>query len=247
MAADNSAPTAAASGSRRDRLREQLVGDARAVAREILVSAGPTGLTVAAVARRLGVSPPALYRYFDGKDGLVRAVYDDLVTDLIAFVRAAMDRQDPADLDSRLHAGATAVFTWSLENPGAFELLMGAAYPAAAESQGEIPRALIRELGALFARPFEELSRRGRLADVPTEEEIAPELRSQLTRYARTIGTDLPLGAVKLLFVCWRQLYGVLSMAVNGHLAYAFGDDGYQAVYEDMVADLLRRVGTRSG
>ncbi|MFI8201590.1 helix-turn-helix domain-containing protein [Streptomyces sp. NPDC085937] len=58
---------------------------------------GIHGLTLAAVARAVGVSPPALYRYFAGRDGLVRALHGDLTAErsLRRSCRTATGRRRP--------------------------------------------------------------------------------------------------------------------------------------------------------
>lgn len=226
--------------SRRERLRLQLVRDARSIARDITAASGLEGLTVAAVARELAVSPPALYRHFDGKDGLVRAVYEDLTADLITAVEDAVRRQDADDMAAKLHAATRAVLTWSRAHRGAFELLMGSAYPVAAKSEGEIPQTMSRELGGVFADLFTVLWHQGTLT-YPADDEFPPVLRKQLETYRNAFRPDLPLGVAHLMLTCWRQIYGVVSMTVNGHLAFAFDD--YDALFEDMMASLLGLLG----
>ncbi len=41
---------------------------------DLVRTAGPTGFTMAGLARSLSVQPPALYHYFAGKDEVVRAM-----------------------------------------------------------------------------------------------------------------------------------------------------------------------------
>ncbi|MFF5969943.1 TetR/AcrR family transcriptional regulator [Streptomyces sp. NPDC012769] len=229
-----------ASGTRRQRQREQLLLDTRRAAREIAAAEGIDGLTLAAVARAVGVSPPALYRYFDGRDGLVRALYSDLTAELISTVSVAVDRQDADDLSAQLHAASLAVFDWSVANRAAFDLLMGSAYPKASRAGGDVPQAIARELGGVFAVPFEELWRHGGLA-FPADDDIAAALRSQLEAYRAQVCPHLPPGVAYLMFTCWRQIYGLTCMAVYGHLDYAFTD--YRALFDDMIVGLLERLG----
>lgn len=226
--------------SRRERLREQLVRDAKAAARELTASEGIAGLTLAAVARRVGVSSPALYRYFNGKQGLVRAIYDDLTGELISTIEEAVGRQDADDISAKLHAATRAVLTWSVANRAGFSLLMGASYPAAAASQAEITQVIPRKLGALFGGLFADLWQSGRLK-FRQDEEIAPDLLRQLDTYRQTIRPDLPLGVTHLMITCWRQIYGMVNMAVYGHLAFAFED--HEALFEDMMEYLLALLG----
>ncbi|NMI54258.1 TetR/AcrR family transcriptional regulator [Streptomyces sp. RLA2-12] len=227
-------------GSRRERQREQLLTDTRRAARKIAATEGIDGLTLAAVARAVGVSPPALYRYFEGRDGLVRALYDDLTAELISTVVAAAERQNADDLSAQLHAATFAVFDWALTNRAAFDLLMGSAYPKASKSGGDVPQVIARELGSVFAKPFEQLWRHGGLA-YPTDDELPVALRGQLEAYRAQVCPHLPAGVAYLMITCWRQIYGITCMAVYGHLDYAFDD--HRALFDDMIASLLGLLG----
>lgn len=229
--------------TRRERLRAELERDAKAAARRITEEEGVEGLTVAAVARAVGVTPPALYRYFDGRAGLVRAVYDDVTADFIDTVSRAAARQDPDDASAQLHAATRAVLDWSLAHKAGFDLLMGAGFPKVAAEDG-IPLVILRELGGLFGRLFARLLREGRLS-YPAEEDIAPDLAPQIRVYRDIIGLELPVGVALLMMTCWRQIYGLLCLAVYGHLRVAFGD--HLPLFEDMMDDLLGLLGlTRS-
>jgi AcrR family transcriptional regulator len=231
---------ATGTGSRKERLRDELVQGARRAARDLIAAKGLDGVTVAAVARRLQVTPPALYRYFDGRRGLIGALYEDLTAELIRGVEEAVRKQPADDISAKLHAATRAVLTWSVTNRHEFALLMGESYPAAAESETEIPRVLTRELGGVFSELFTELWRGGGLVFC-TDEQIPPALRRQLDTYRRAMRPELPLGVARLMLVCWRQIYGVVCMAVYGHLAFAFEE--YDEMFEDMMVDLLALLG----
>lgn len=64
--------------------REQIAG----AALEILARAGPKGLSVGAVARRLGLVPSAIYRHFGGKDEMVAAALAQFRDRMLENVRA---------------------------------------------------------------------------------------------------------------------------------------------------------------
>lgn len=226
--------------TRRERLRAELERDARAAARRITAAEGLDGLTVAAVARAVGVTPPALYRYFDGRAGLVQAVYDDVIAEFIETVATAMRRQDPDDISAQLQAATRAVLDWAVANKAEFDLLMGAGFPKAAGSGEDIPVVIARELGSLYAALFGRLWREGRLT-YARDEDIPAGLVPQLRLYRDAFGPELPLGVALLMITCWRQIYGVLCMAVYGHLSFAFGD--HLPLYEDMMDHLLGLLG----
>ncbi|WP_245737870.1 TetR/AcrR family transcriptional regulator [Streptomyces sparsogenes] len=227
--------------TRRERLRAELERDAKAAARRITAAEGVEGLTVAAVARSVGVTSPALYRYFDGRNGLILAVYDDVMAEFMQVVGGAVERQDPDDISARLHAATRAVLDWSMANPAEFNLLMGAGYPqAAAASAEDIPQAISRELGGMFGQLFTRLWREKGLAH-PSDEEIDPALVPQLRTYREVVGLDVPIGVVFLMLTCWRQIYGMLCLAVYRHMSFALSDP--VPLFEDMMDRLLGLLG----
>ena len=54
--------------SRRERARAATFGEIKRTARRVLVRSGPDGLALRAVAREMGMTAPALYRYFDNRE-----------------------------------------------------------------------------------------------------------------------------------------------------------------------------------
>jgi AcrR family transcriptional regulator len=234
--------TTSATMPRRVKLREQLIRDAKAVAREHIATHGVDGLTLTGVARRLGVSPPALYRYFDGRQGLIRAVYDDLTADLADTIEAAVQRQDRDDVAAQMHAATRAVLTWTLANAAGFSLLMGAHYPAIAEAEAGMPTVILQSLGDLFGEFFVRFAQSGQLR-YPADDEIPPALIPQLKIYRESVKPGLPLGVAYMMIYCWRQIYGILCMATHRHLAFAFDDP--EPLYEAMIVDLLAHLGVK--
>ncbi len=95
-------------------------------------------------------------------------------------------------------------------------------------------------MGGLFGQTFGQLWRRGILS-YPSEEDVEPHLWSQVTAYGRLMQHDFPPGVAMVMITCWRQIYGLLCMAVYGHLATSF--DSYLPLFEHMVDDLLAQCG----
>ncbi|MBL1093457.1 MULTISPECIES: TetR/AcrR family transcriptional regulator [Streptomyces] len=226
--------------SRRERLRAELERDALAAARKLIASEGVEALRLSAVAREVGVTPPALYRYFEGKAGLTLAVYEAVTRDFVAIVASVAGALDPEDFRGQLYAATRAVLDWSVANPGEFDLLMGAGYARLVASGRHVDQVLVRELGGLFGQTFVQLWRRGILS-YPSEEALEPHLRAQVAAYRRLMGHDYPVGVAMVMITCWRQIYGLLCMAVYGHLASSFDD--YLPLFENMMDDLLALCG----
>jgi AcrR family transcriptional regulator len=112
---------AVAAPDRRARRRQETIDEILAIAVQVMTEDGVNGLSLSEVARRLGVKPPSLYKYFDS----LHAIYDELFRrgqlEHLAVMRAAME-EAPAGL-AALSAGLRASGHWCLEH-GALAQLM---------------------------------------------------------------------------------------------------------------------------
>ena len=61
---------------RRQRRRQETIEQVLDVAVEVMADQGVAGLTLGEVARRMGIRPPSLYVYFDGKNALYDALFE---------------------------------------------------------------------------------------------------------------------------------------------------------------------------
>lgn len=118
-----------------------------AAGREIIESGGPSGLTMHAVAERVGVRAPSLYKRFRDRDALLAAVAE-------ATVLALTERLDAAGDD--LSALARTYRTFAHAQPEGFRLMFTASAPEAALHRSSEPilracAALVGEADALAA------------------------------------------------------------------------------------------------
>src|SRR3954470_16049020 len=82
--------------SRRDRVRADTFREIKRTARQVLVDNGVDGLALRAVARQMGMTAPALYRYFSSREDLVENVVADLYDELCAVLETVRDAAEPA-------------------------------------------------------------------------------------------------------------------------------------------------------
>lgn len=101
-------------------LRQELVDAAAAALRE---TGDENSLSMREVARRAGVTPPAVYLHFPNKEALVDAVLRDRFTALLIRLRdATAGVPDPA---VSLRAGCLAYLRFAAEDPGSYRVLFG--------------------------------------------------------------------------------------------------------------------------
>jgi AcrR family transcriptional regulator len=237
--------------SRRDRVRAATTQEILQTARGLLVEEGPEAISLRAIAREMGMTAPALYRYFSSHEDLLRSVVGNIFGDLTTHVRAAIHAAADAAGDDvsaedlmalKLLAGCREFRVWAIEHVPEFGMVFGTKVPGLdiemlhADHGDECGF----RFGQMFLDLFGELYRK-RPFPIPTDEEIAPALRSQLERYRDVTGTTMPLGALQTFLRCWVILYGSVGLEVSGHLRFALDDAA--PMFELMLIDLAQMVG----
>jgi AcrR family transcriptional regulator len=221
----------AAPVSRRDRLRAETFREIKQTARRVLVDQGVGGLALRAVAREMGLTAPALYRYFDNREDLVEHVVADLYAELTDVLEAARDAARPATPGFQLLEASRAFRAWATTHHAEFGLLFGSAGeraldPGELHGYGDRPAQLA---GQRFGGVFAELVARIHLErgfPVPGDDELEPALQEQLRTWCAKLPVPLPLGVMSVFLSCWIRLYGMVCMEVFGHLRFALDDAG---------------------
>jgi AcrR family transcriptional regulator len=152
--------------TRGQRQRRALVGDIVEEARRQLEAGGPSGISLRAVARAVGMSAPSLYTYFPSLSHLYTELISQSYRDLAAAVEGALRRTSKADLEARLLAGPRAYRRWSLSHRQQFNLIFFdqiSGYQAPPEGPTvEAQTMALRPIAAAYAaacqRTVEELS-----------------------------------------------------------------------------------------
>jgi len=132
MSADSAAAHASAGAlrppDRRARRRQETIAEILDIATEVMTEEGVNGLSLAEIARRLGVQPPSLYKYFPS----LMAVYDALFrrgqAEHLAVMREAMAGAEPGL--AALTAGLEASGAWLLANRAIAQLMFWRPVPS---------------------------------------------------------------------------------------------------------------------
>ncbi len=225
---------------RRERLRAQLERDIKGAARRLLTQGGVESLTLAAIARELGITAPAIYRYFADLQDLIRDLARDLVTELVEHIQSRMEAVPEDEPGVRLALAVREFRAWTLEHHAEFSLLFGTPAQAAGTAQHDLTRDWVCRLTWVFGEPFTALWQRGELS-VPAEEEIEPALLDELARYRESAHLDLPLGGVLLFLSCWNRIYGAVCQEAFRHFGFTFAD--FTPMFENVLRELCDQLG----
>ena len=216
----------------RERYRAQVRREVKQAALRQLAESGPGGVSVSAIGKQLGVSGPALYRYFASRDELLTELvidaYHDLAAALSAAASAVAGRAPGPDPRARLEALARAYRSWALAQPHRYRLLFGPplpGYDAHAQQLVEAAQAAMNQLLGIL----------GELGDRPAAPPPQP-LADQLTAWAQEHDPGIdPATALRAVLV-WSRLHGLVSLEIAGNFASMGVDPGQ--VFEAQLATL---------
>jgi AcrR family transcriptional regulator len=226
--------------TRRERQREQTYVDLVQAARELLAEGSE--LSLRAVASRMGLTAPALYRYVASYQELIDLVafeIDKAATALMAEAAEALPADDPA---GRLVVSATTFRRWAHEQPREFSLVFANPITDTSSARRELLTAatsghyfhdLLIQIWEKHPFPHPDLS------------DLDPMVAGALEDPQIPIDIDkVPEGHRGMLWVfirAWAALYGVVTLEVFGHMDPRIIESG--AMFTTMMAEWLPQFG----
>jgi AcrR family transcriptional regulator len=176
-----------------------------------IADGGPSALSLNGIAKAMGMSGPAMYRYFASRDELLATLvtesYDDLA-DTLSDAALNARRKAP---EGRLRAVTHAFRAWALAAPHRYRLVFGSTYGSGALDPARIIPPADRAMGVVLSA----------LADLDTASPPPPDdtiLRRQLEQWgenrAATVRDDT--GSLLLGLLTWTRLHGIISLEIEG-------------------------------
>jgi AcrR family transcriptional regulator len=207
--------------TRRERLRAATLAEIRSTGRRLLVEEGASAVTLRAIAREMGMTPAALYRYVESHEDLMVLLGVDIHDELTETLEKARDALPTDAAPDRLLACARKFRRYALTHPNEFQLVFTNPLPdLMVPCEGPLEAAAQR-MGQVFAGLFIELVQRGFMS-MPVPEDVDRELLAALAEASKNY--DMPTPLLVCFVQSWTMLYGCVCMEVFGHLAWAMDD-----------------------
>lgn len=212
---------AAPASSPRARYREQTRAEIKAVALRHLAQGGASAVALTHVAKEVGLSGPALYRYFASRDDLVNALVRDAYDDATAAVLEAADglSGEPA---TALRQLADAYLDWAVAEPHRYLLIQGTPIPGYAAPPDTVGRA--RAVMGPFVKVF--VAGRPTGAVQPIVDEMAAWVLKDAAaaawlREQTGLDPDDARAGTALAgqVLAWSHLHGTVGLEVSGQYA----------------------------
>ena len=225
---------------RRARVRQATVEEIKAVARAQMAAEGTAGVTLRAIAREMGMTAPALYRYFGSRDELVTALVTDAYDALADAMEAAVAEVPAGGHADRMLAAFAAFRRWGLRHPTEFALVFGSPIPGYQAPEATRPAG--ERYTGLLLRLLAEAHRAGVLRRGRLDMRVPAALERQLVAFRERQGVaDLPVPVLAFALSAWVRLHGVVALEVFGHLRPAVGDGA--PLFEQEAGAILRQAG----
>ncbi|MBM9507845.1 TetR/AcrR family transcriptional regulator [Actinacidiphila acididurans] len=208
----------------RGRYRAQVREEVKRHAWEQIAAAGASALSLNAIAKQMGMSGPALYRYFASRDELITELIRDAYRSLADTFRA----RARADAGSKAGAGADlgdlahALRGWALDDPQRYFLIYGTPVPgyrAPEDTTRTASEIMAVILDACAAAPAGSPGSPASPAEKLPTTHPSP-FDAHLDAHRAWAGPHpAPSSALHRALLFWTRLHGVLSLELAGHFA----------------------------
>ena len=204
----------AAIPDRRSRLRAWTLEQIKEAALRQIAEHGVEGLSLNAIAKELGMSGPALYRYVASRDELIVLLVVDAWQELgDALIKAAAE--PTADAADRVRNIGRAYRAWGLSQPDRYKLAvttrLGSGQLGPEHVIPAATRAMNVALGAMAELPDTSLP------PAAVSSSLIGDLESWRTE--RQGNLDIAASVLLRGVLVWSRLHGLLTLEIDGYLA----------------------------
>jgi len=204
--------------SRRQRVRQATIEEIMATARQQIAQDGAANLSFGAIARAMGMTPPALYRYFENRDALVMA----LVMDAYDSMSEAMEQADSAppadDFPARFFSIVRGYRQWALAHAEGYALMFNppvSDLDLASEQIGNSMIPSLRVMVEMLMAAHED----GCLTIPAPYRQPPPTVQQALLWIGSTLGDEAPPpGILALAYMVWLRAHGLVWQELHGPL-----------------------------
>jgi AcrR family transcriptional regulator len=120
---------------RRHQRRQETIEQVLDTAVDVMAEQGVAGLTLGEVARRMGIRPPSLYGYFDGKHALYDALFERGWRLFLVEMRSTYAGVRHAEPAAQLRTASEFFVRWAVEHPAYTPLMFWRPVPGFVPSE----------------------------------------------------------------------------------------------------------------
>ena len=217
--------------SSRQRNHDEMKSRILEIAMRQIAESGAAGLSMSSIAREMGVTQPALFRYVENRDALITdlviAAYED-------FVSAMTMPEGLTATEIGLEQGRT-LRSWALANPHHYQLIFGTPIPGYRAPKDK-------------TNDFDEQLQQVLMAPLMGVDNAKSGVGNddRLDSWAESAGLGQGSGwKVMHAMIGWTRLHGILSLELAGHFTENLPDA--EVIYEAELAALTANLESHLG
>jgi len=224
---------------RREKKRSATLDEIRATAWKQIGEMGAAALSLRGIARDMGVTPPALYRYYKDRDALVTALLMDAFMAFGDALEAARETLAVDDHTGRFRAIARAYFRWAVENPQRYALLFGTPIQGYlfADELGPVAQRSFLVLQGVIGEAYNAGKITGELATI----RLPTKLKSQYEALKK-VGMPYEPVVTHLALSVWSMVHGMTSLYLYNYLT-SFLQEEVEAFVDLEIEKIARMMG----
>jgi AcrR family transcriptional regulator len=215
--------------TRRERQRAATVEEIKEVARRLMRQQGIVDVRFTDIAKEMGMTPPALYRYFADRDALLTELIAEAYRELGREVADAREQRDHDDIWGRWIAVGTAYRNWARREPEQFALILGMPVPGYVAPQDgpttDAAKDAMAQLSLLFIRAAEL----GVLQE-PLVRDVSDEMAACAAEKHPELGGLVPPESFQAMIQAWATLHGITCLDAYGQFDW-MGDEAREALF----------------
>jgi AcrR family transcriptional regulator len=190
---------------------------------EQIAEYGASALSLREIARRLGITAPAIYNYYPDRDALVTALIVDAYTSLGESQIASLQDIPLHDYAQQLTALGLNYRDWALAYPQRYQLIFGTPIPHYHAPEDITLPAAAWALSPLIGT-LQATHQAGKLR-LDRSAPLTPELTAMLTSWSKFAdGPDVE--ALYAALVIWSRVHGLMMMEIGQEMPSFITDPG---------------------
>jgi AcrR family transcriptional regulator len=216
--------------TRRERQRAATVEEIKEVARGLMREQGTTEVRFTDIAKEMGMTPPALYRYYADRDALLTDLIADGYRELGSAVAEARDRHDPDDVAGRWIAVGKAYRDWARREPAQFALILGMPLPGYVAPEDGPTTEAARDAMSQMSQLFVRAAQLGILRQ-PLVTDVSDEMEACATEKHPELGGLISAASYQAMIQVWASLHGATCLDVYGQFDW-MGEAAREQLFE---------------
>ena len=215
--------------TRRERQRAATVEEIKEVARGLMREQGTTDVRFTDIAKEMGMTPPALYRYFADRDALLTELIADAYRELGREVAEAREQCDPDDIGGLWIAVGTAYRNWARRESEQFALILGMPVPGYVAPEDGPTKDAAKDAMAQLSLLFIRAAELGVLQE-PLVRDVSDEMAACAAEKHPEQGGLVPPESFQAMIQAWATLHGITCLDAYGQFDW-MTDEAREALF----------------